>query len=248
MDFKCTDCCAIQEITNLSSHESGEDAMEDFCRQTIGKGYVKFVTRKEEDVLYSFYLFTAAVEHDGSDNWAGPYGKNFYTYIKEHNLGECWESPVVPNRAFHKDHSNQVYIWIPDHEALKAWYKPRIQVYEEEVNEILANGTLGVPKSGKCAKCHTKLYSHVALIAPNKKALCVNCFDLDKCRVHGGVVLDGSVVSGWRCTGFGVDGGHSCNNKIEKGKKCLFEVDSKGYLPGKVACHECLEKLNGKAA
>ena len=52
----------------------------------------------------------------------GPYGKNFYNFILENKLGEVWESPLRPNKAWHPDHENQVYVWMPDHAAILAWW------------------------------------------------------------------------------------------------------------------------------
>lgn len=89
-----------------------------FCQNALiaPPKFGRFVGRVEE--ISSFYLFTAAV----GPAWRG-YGQMFHDFIITEKLGEVYQSPLRPNKAWHPDHSNQVYIWMPDHRALKAWWK-----------------------------------------------------------------------------------------------------------------------------
>lgn len=120
MNFKDTQCCGITEITNLSSHGTdSRGAMVSFCQQQIGEppryhgSQVYYL-----GTLYSFYFFTAAV---------GPayakYGHAFAEFIEKNKLGKVWESPAIVNKAFHPDHANQVWIFMPDVDAVQAWWK-----------------------------------------------------------------------------------------------------------------------------
>lgn len=115
MNFKVTGSCAVQEITGLRGHSEARYAMQDFCRQNLKSRVMFGGAIGAIDTLYSFYLFTAA-------NYDKPYGTNFATFIKDHNLGVVWGSEKVVNTAFHPDHSNQVWIWTPDVPALRAWW------------------------------------------------------------------------------------------------------------------------------
>lgn len=117
-------CCAIEEIGGLKTHLTAEEAMVAFCKEQILKP-VKFGTSPGRvDAIYSFYIFTAAV----GDGYSKKYGHNFAAFIRENSLGSVWESDFIMNNAFHPDHGNQVWVWTPDHEALKAWWS----AYEEE--------------------------------------------------------------------------------------------------------------------
>lgn len=124
MLFRATQCCAISEITSLSTHTTGEEAMLSFCTQQfvsdvrhtwgIGRG-----VDGKPDALYSFYLFTAACRGKIAGSH---YGKDFADFIKANKLGTVWESPALVNVAFHPDHANQVYIFMPDATACREWY------------------------------------------------------------------------------------------------------------------------------
>src|SRR6266496_191824 len=128
MNFKQCNCCAIQEITGLSYSSSALESMKEFCVLNFGKGNAtKFGGIIGKD-LYSFYLFTSAVDYAGEKSayaYGGKrlYGKEFMEFIRENELGEVWESPVTVNAAFHKDHSNQVHIWTPNSGKVRAWWE-----------------------------------------------------------------------------------------------------------------------------
>ena len=117
MYLKTTQCCAIQEIDGLSYHANAKEAMLSFCKQNFVDGVKYNGTRSYNNALYSFYLFTAALLRD-----AKPYGSEFAEFIKENNLGEVWASPKRVNEAFHPDHSNQVWVWMPNPEKLCEWW------------------------------------------------------------------------------------------------------------------------------
>lgn len=123
MNLYKTQCCAIQEIGGLSYHADAEDAMIAFCKQVF-VGKVKFGTANARSgTIYSFYLFTAAV----GEHYRVSYGSNFEEFIKENGLGKVWASPKIKNLAFHSDHSNQVWIWMPDYKALKEWWEAKLE-------------------------------------------------------------------------------------------------------------------------
>lgn|SRR3990167_642174 len=117
MNFVKTSCCAITDIDHLSAHLTPKDAMVSFCQQALldlprfGKDV------GVQDQIFSFYLFTAAVSPSHR-----PYGQDFYRFIIDNNLGEVWQSPLRRNKAWHPDRSNQVYVWMPDHDAIKTWW------------------------------------------------------------------------------------------------------------------------------
>lgn len=118
MNFQKTSCCAIQDIDGLMGHSSGREAMVAFCQNALiaPPKFGRFIGTRDE--ISSFYLFTAAV----GPAWR-PYGMTFHDFIKANNLGDVWASPLRPNKAWHPDHENQVFVWMPDHKALKAWWK-----------------------------------------------------------------------------------------------------------------------------
>ena len=118
MYLKDTECCAIQEIAGLGDHNSAHDAMISFCHQSLPKPPRFCGLEAKRNTVYSFYLFTAACD-DGSS----PYGDDFADLILQEGLGEVIASGKVVNRAFHADHSNQVWIWTPNVEALRAWWE-----------------------------------------------------------------------------------------------------------------------------
>lgn len=109
--------------------------MTTFCTFVFDKTTrVKFRTCPgKENELYSFYLFTAAVETPSTpkilprNNYYyppvyRPYGSDFAEFIRTNKLGEVIESPKVVNKAFHSNHSNQVWVWTPNRDALKQWW------------------------------------------------------------------------------------------------------------------------------
>lgn len=120
-----TSCCAIQDIDRLCSHATPKEAMIAFCQQAILQPPKFGGSNGRKDQISSFYLFTAAVYPSRYLGYGGcyrAYGKAFYAFILDNNLGDVWESPSRPNNAWHPDHENQVYVWMPDHAAILAWW------------------------------------------------------------------------------------------------------------------------------
>lgn len=118
MYLRTTECCAIQEIDGLKGHADAKEAMLAFCKQNFGTGVLFKSQAAYSNSVYSFYLFSASLESGQK-----PYGKEFEEFIKENELGTVWASPKRVNHAFHPDHSNQVWVWMPDVTKLKAWWE-----------------------------------------------------------------------------------------------------------------------------
>lgn len=123
MQLHKTTCCAIQDIDQLRIHATPKEAMISFCQQAILKPPMFGKSVGARDQISSFYLFTAAIYPQNRYRVTpSPYGQNFYNFILTNKLGEVWESPSRPNKAWHPDHENQVYVWMPDHTAILAWW------------------------------------------------------------------------------------------------------------------------------
>lgn len=154
MNFKDTGCCAIQEITGLSTHLKAEDAMVAFCKANINGGRPKFGSfSAAPDSVYSFYLFTAAVWHSKTKldqynvQYYRPYGAEFAKFIEDNDLGKVVASSIEVNQAFHKDHSNQVWIWTPNKANLKKWWEEYKKTHTVEAtapvpSKTMAQGTI----------------------------------------------------------------------------------------------------------
>ena len=117
MNLVKTSCCAIQDIDHLSVHTTPKEAMISFCQQAILKPPMFGRDIGVRDQISSFYLFTTAV-----GTAYRPYGQAFYDFTVKNNLGEVWQSPLRPNKAWHPDHENRVYVWMPNHANIKAWW------------------------------------------------------------------------------------------------------------------------------
>lgn len=120
--------CSHQEISGLGEYKDGKSALIDFCTLKFGKPYRRIVGRH---YFYSFYVFSAAVPTEEKGVVYGqknptPYGDLFCAYLRENNLGEVVETPAKVNVAFHPAHSNKVWVWAPDHDAVKAWWNKEI--------------------------------------------------------------------------------------------------------------------------
>lgn len=123
-----THCCALEEIHDLK-HFDGKpkEAMISFCKSNLGRPVVwKIVDPSGNDkgragALFSFYFFTASVYPGRSS-----YGAQFKDFIETNELGKVIETPLMTNMAFHTDHGNKVWIWMPDLKALEKWWKNNI--------------------------------------------------------------------------------------------------------------------------
>lgn len=120
-----TSCCAMKEIGELdysgrgtygAGKFSAERAMKNFCKQTFADRYGGYKPS-------AFYIFSAHVGYVDTSDMSLTYGPEFAALIKKHKLGDLSESTPHNNRRVHPDHLVQVWIWCPDEERLKAWYK-----------------------------------------------------------------------------------------------------------------------------
>lgn len=142
MEIKTLSCCALQEIANIgymgyppsrkSANTRGESLLEEFCKLNWGSGggRVKYhSTTAAPKTLYNFYIFSYPVRSlDDSMNT----GKVFADAIKHFGLGDVWESPATVNEAFHADHKNQMWVWMPDSKKLYAWYTARVKKSKDQ--------------------------------------------------------------------------------------------------------------------
>lgn len=123
--YRNTLCCALEEIDKLAAFDGNpKAAMVSFCQANLGRPVVWKIRdpsgndKGANGALFSFYFFTAAV-YKGKVS----YGAQFARFIAENGLGQVIESPLMTNMAFHTDHGNQVWIWMPDLKALTKWWK-----------------------------------------------------------------------------------------------------------------------------
>jgi hypothetical protein len=110
----------MAEIDELRAHITAKEAMMAFCKQVLSDGGIWF--REKFDVarpgtMISFYIFSAPATSYSH------YGVNFAKLIEDEDLGKVWESPKIQNKAYHPDHSNQMWVWIPNRDKLVAWWK-----------------------------------------------------------------------------------------------------------------------------
>lgn len=124
LEYYNTHCCALEEIDKLANFDGDpKEAMISFCKSNLGRP-VEWKIRMSsgdfgaKDALYSFYFFTAAVYGKKVS-----YGHQFAKFIEENGLGNVVTTPVMANMAFHTDHGNQIWIWMPNVKALKKWWE-----------------------------------------------------------------------------------------------------------------------------
>jgi len=104
-----TQCCAVQEISDLSYHKTAKEAMKTFCDEV---GYF------HQQRPAAFYIFTAVVRQPRSKP---TYGQRFAELIRRNKLGELRESVARPNRLNHPNHLVKVWIWAPNERNLWKW-------------------------------------------------------------------------------------------------------------------------------
>lgn len=117
--------CAIQEIHQLKLFQDNpKGAMISFCKANLGRPVVwKIVDPSGNDkgangALFTFYYFSSPVYRE-----VVYYGEQFAKFIETEKLGKLVTTPALANKAYHPDHSNQVWIWMPDVKALTDWWK-----------------------------------------------------------------------------------------------------------------------------
>jgi len=127
--------------------------MRDFCKQNF-RGKPNFGgIYAAPGTLYSFYIFTAAI---GGYSSKQGYGDRFADLIREQDLGPVWESQARVNSAFHADHSNKLWVWMPDVNKVKAWWETeKLRLPETKDDEAVEN----VDEDGDlyCGECGADL-------------------------------------------------------------------------------------------
>jgi len=125
LEFFDSQSCAIQEIHKVKSFQDDpKGAMISFCKSNLGRPVVwKVVDPSGNDkgangALYSFYYFSSAIYKSKVS-----YGEQFADFILKNKLGKLVTTPALTNLAYHPDHANQIWIWMPDVPALNAWWK-----------------------------------------------------------------------------------------------------------------------------
>jgi hypothetical protein len=117
--------CSIQQIHELKVHATGEEAMVAFCKLNLAKPVRwKLENAMYAKKLYAFYVFSSPLSLNGTYTH-GKYGANFRKFIEDNKLGTVWESPAVKNDIFHPDHANRIWIWMPDNDAVRAWWEKK---------------------------------------------------------------------------------------------------------------------------
>ena len=119
-----TQTCAMQEIHNLQAFQGDPGgAMASFCRANLGKPVVWKVRdpsgndKGAKGALYSFYFFSSPIYHGRAS-----YGEQFTALIETEGLGKLVTTPAMVNKAYHPDHANQIWIWLPDLSKLTSWW------------------------------------------------------------------------------------------------------------------------------
>lgn len=127
MNIESTSCCAVEDINDLSSHNTPELAMREFCLGLeVEKDYNYYRSKKVLSQPAGFYIFTGVVRHSkgsGTPRQNGKYAPNFAAYILKHKLGSVVETTAHPNRVNHPDHWIKVYVWHPNETNLRKWWK-----------------------------------------------------------------------------------------------------------------------------
>lgn len=114
-----TGSCAATCIHSLGTHSNPQEAMIAFCQMQLG-------TSSYDQMLYPNYIFIAGPEDPGfghsSRSW-GRYGTEFAEFIVANGLGGIGTGGQVENKKFHAGCKCQAWVWTPDQDAVKAWWK-----------------------------------------------------------------------------------------------------------------------------
>lgn len=133
------DGCIWTTLTNLKLYTKPEKALAVFCQQGLGaESIINEWTRqnpllgpKSKTVqyhsgrtnLYALYVFSGPLGYDSNNAENPDYAPKFAAFLKAHKLGEVIASPVVQNDLVHAGRKGQVFMWVPDEDRLKAWWK-----------------------------------------------------------------------------------------------------------------------------
>lgn len=134
-------CCAVEDIYDLQSTASAEDAMKLFVKEHIVKtdSYYDYYNSRRvgggvEVSIPGHVVFTEVVGVYRGNKKVVPgrydvkvngYGKRFSTYIKRHKLGSVIASVATRNHVNHPNHAVKVYVWSPNIKAIKALNKKK---------------------------------------------------------------------------------------------------------------------------
>lgn len=131
MELTQTQCCAIEEISELSTHATPEDAMADLCEAMEygaadsynDREYRNRESNDDDLIIPGLLTFTGVVGYTDGDTDDTTYGPKFAAYIRKHKLGRVVEGPVSTNRMNHPTHKVRLWIWKPSVKGLTKWWK-----------------------------------------------------------------------------------------------------------------------------
>lgn len=124
MELEHTQCCAVEEIADLSYHSTPEEAMTEFIEAIKEASDDRC---DSNDPLLSMEVpglitFTGVVRcrHKDRDCKTG-YGEAFAAFIRKNRLGTVTASAMRPNRINHPEHTVRLWVWAPSPRNLVRW-------------------------------------------------------------------------------------------------------------------------------
>ena len=111
MTLNPTSCCGLNDIDELNSHRTPENAMMSLCEELYFEDGGDYLD--EDKPKLAFILFTELVKHK--------YAKRFATYISKQKLGTVIHTPSKVNLK--SGNKIRAWIWTVDRKALKQWAK-----------------------------------------------------------------------------------------------------------------------------
>ena len=133
MDLVSTRCCAVQEIVSLASAGGAKQALEKICKDAFQSRVRYHAIAGQLNKLYTFYWFSQPVYKHSPYK----YGFDFAELLRKEGLGEVLETKPSKNAAFHPDHSNVMWIWAPDQQAVAKWWKENQPAAKPEVKKAV---------------------------------------------------------------------------------------------------------------
>ena len=138
--------CAVQEIVGVSTYLTSEECMMGFCQQVLGDkgdclsngGYSAYSYQRGRrnngnigpyteglGENYVFHGVEPAPSNKCFPKFLGSSGycSRFATFIMENKLGHVVSGQLVANHRYHPEHRTAVFLWNPDREAVKAWWR-----------------------------------------------------------------------------------------------------------------------------
>lgn len=144
MNISSSPCCAVGDADGLSEHDSPRDAFLALCTSVMVKN--RFDKNKPfNNTLYPIVVFTGVEKYTGKgyepyrngedqpyryDSYGDVdytgikvgYASEFAEWLRKNNFGEVIEGPTVENKPNHPGHHVQVFIWVPNRDAMTEWY------------------------------------------------------------------------------------------------------------------------------